>query len=65
MCDLGENETVERFLLNCKKYNDIRQSFIENLRKVNTYLNHNILNSENQASLICNYVSKLLKERKL
>ena len=40
------------------------------LRKVIIYLNHMddqwklnfILNSENQASLICNYVSKLLKE---
>ena len=31
MCDLGENETVEHFLLNCNKY----KSFNENLRKVN------------------------------
>ena len=73
MCDSGDNETVEHFLLYCNKYNNIRQSFIENLRKVNIYLNHMddksklnfILNSENQASLICNYVSKLLKERNL
>ena len=73
MCDLGDNETVEHFLLYWNKYNNIRQSFIENLRKVDIYLNHMddklklnfILNSENQASLICNYVSKLLKERNL
>ena len=40
--DLGDNETGEHFLLGlyCNKYNNIRQSFIENLRKVNKYLNH-------------------------
>ena len=60
MCDLGDNETVEFFLLYCNKYNNIRQSFIENLRKVNIYLNHMddksklnfLFNSENQASLV-------------
>ena len=38
--DLGDNETVEHFLLYCNKYNNIRLSFIENLRKVNKYLNY-------------------------
>ena len=73
MCDLGEDGTVEHFLLYCNKYSNIRQSFIENLKKVNVYLNHMddnsklyfILNIENQALLICNYVSQLLKERNL
>ena len=73
MCDLVEDETVEHFLLYCNKYSNIRQSFIENLKKVNVYLNHMdynsklyfILNIENQALLICNYVSQLLKERNL
>ena len=73
MCDLGEDENVEHFLLYCNKYSNIRQSFIENLKKVNVYLNHMddnsklyfILNIENQALLICNYVSQLLKERNL